>query len=219
MTGSVEMYYSKMAMYEPNYFKANRDAILASSSCGIPSELLQIDNYSYWCVKSTEYGDKSRDYDSKSLITDLEDMRAGNFDRLAMTVADFHAVKKSKKTAGDSNDYVRFERFTDPVYGGRWRLILSNRDSLNAFSIKVYNNDGGYLYTPGAFIDQGDGTWMVESSYTEYDGGDVNIDFISGSASITEVYHAKKDTDVYEWDITYFKDVAIEVHPKKKMVQ
>ena len=198
---------STIALYTPDYYNANVAAIMESSRCGNPAMLLQIDNNSYYCVKACEYNNDSRDYTPAGLIQDLTDLRDGLFTRYVMTVEDYHTLTVTQKTEGDSTDHVRFERFTDPIYGGRWRLILSNRDNVDAFSIKVYNKAGNYLYTPGAFIDQGDGTWMVESNYVQYDGGWVQLDFILGSASITEVYSVPPEVSEMEWFISYFTEV------------
>lgn len=206
---------STISLYTEDYYEANKTDIDSSSRCGNIAELVTIDNYVYVAIKATEYpfdneGNETdyRQYNESSLITDLDDLRAGIFSSYRMIVEEFLQVKNTQRTAGNSNDSVIFQRFTDPVYGGRWRLTLFNRASVDAFSIKVYNNDGAFLYTPGSFIDQGDGTWVVESNYQEYDGGDVNIDFIQGSESITQIYHIDKDLQELEWDINYFTEVV-----------
>jgi len=197
---------STIALYTPEYYEANESAILANSRCGNPVKLIQLDNYTYYSVKACEYDNDLRQYNPTTQIQDLTDLRDGVYKRYAMTVADFHDMTLSQKTAGDSQDHVHFERFEDPTFGGRWRLILSNRDSVDAFSIKVYDKAGNYLYTPGAFIDQGDDTWMVESNYVQYDGGWVQLDFILGSASITEVYSIAPEVYIVDWDIAYYTE-------------
>ena len=199
---------SIISLYTKAYYDANKSAIDATAYVGNIGELVTIGNYTYISIKAT-YGmiprEVTRPLVDTQVQADLDDLRAGNIDQYHMLVEDFLVVREMQLTAGEWYDPYTFERWHDDnLNKERWRLILT-RDGTQALSIQVMNPNGSYWYTPGAFIDQGDGTWLINS----WDGGatvgdeDVYYQFIYGSLPISQILHAPAGVATYNSTIAY----------------
>jgi len=213
---------TELSLYTQSYFNDNEAEIVGASRCGNVAELVEIANYIYVSVKASEYSlvpDDDRDFpvsgdpevpltfeEEQAIVqTDLDDLRVGTFHRYAMNVGQFSRVKNMQLTAGEWYDPYTFERWWDTgLAKERWRLILT-REGTQALSIQVMTDAGAYWYTPGAFIDQGDGTWLINSwdGAGDTTGQQVNYQFIYGSAPISQILQVPGTTNSFESHISY----------------
>lgn len=96
----------------------------------------------------------------------------------------------------EDQDRFTFTRYQDP-WGSRWLLELF-REDVNALSIAIYDAQGNYLYTTGALIDTGNGSWYTECPAGQADPipEDVYFKWLLGSANISslEVYKGSETT-------------------------
>ena len=201
--------HTTVSLYTEEYYNTNKAEIDNASYCGNIVEMIEISNYIYVSIKATQYtvlDDDFRtipaDMNEAIIQSDLTSLRAGTFNRYEMIVEQYLQVKEMQLADGDQYDPYTFERWHDGTRG-RWRLILT-RENTNALSIKVLNDNGGYWYTPGAFINQGDGTWLINSWVADDSTNkQVNYVFISGAAEISQTLQIPGTVDSFDSHIAY----------------
>ena len=84
-------------------------------------------------------------------------------------------------------DSFTFTRLKDQ-WGYRWKMNL-HRESVNALALAIYDENGLYLYTTGALLDDGNGGWFTECPAGQADAtpSDVHFRWLLGSAHISEL--------------------------------
>lgn len=200
---------SRISLYTADYYQSNQPAIDATATVGNIGELVTIGNYTYVSIKTGNFGSPDRQI-ARPLVeadmqTDLNDLRAGVINCYVMEVQDFIQVRETQLTEGEWYNPYTFTRWLDEnLQKYRWTLTLI-RENTDALSVSVLNPDGSFWYTAGAFIDQGDGTWTINS----WDGGatvvneEVSYEFIFGSLPITQHLIIPADIDELESNIAY----------------
>lgn len=97
----------------------------------------------------------------------------------------------------DQDPFV-FTRYEDQ-WGFRWRMDLT-RESANNLALYIQDSDGNYLYTTGALIDNGDGTFYTECPAGQADPTpeDVYFHWILGSGRISSDFKYAGSEDALE---------------------
>jgi len=215
---------SRISLYTESFYLSHKDEIDQSSSVGNVAELVEIANYIYVSIKGTEWSlddsdsrDVPEDMDEATIQYDLAEMNAGVFNRYSMTVADFLILKNMQLTAGEWYDPYTFERYYDGALGKeRWR-IKPVREGTAVLSIEVFKEDGTHWYSPGSFLDQGGGVWLINSWDGEPDaaGRPVSFAFIYGSMQISQVFTIPGDVDRFEAMTSLGSDTPTAAAPSK----
>lgn len=86
---------------------------------------------------------------------------------------------------GEDVDPFKFTRFLG-AWGWQWRMDLT-RSSANNLALYIQDSNGNYLYTTGALIDNGDGTYYAECPAGQADATpeDVYFHWILGAGRIS----------------------------------
>lgn len=203
---------SEISLYTQDFYTAHKVDIDQSSAVGNVAELVEIDNYIYILVKEATWSESESDtrlmpdeISEEHIQADLLDLNAGVFNRYVMTVNQYLSRENIQLTPGEWYDPYEFERYFDETLGKyRWRLILT-RDGTAALSIEVLNADSSYWYSPGSFLDQGGGKWLINSWDGEPDaaGREIYFAFIYGSERISQVFTVPADVNYFKAVIAY----------------
>jgi len=93
--------------------------------------------------------------------------------------------RQSYVLTGEDEDQFTFTRYQDQ-WGYRWRMDLVKQDITN-LALYIQNSQGGYLYTTGALLDNGNGGWYTECPAGQADPTpeDVYFHWILGAGRIS----------------------------------
>ena len=108
--------------------------------------------------------------------------------------------------AGEDNRNFIFKRYNDQ-WGWRWKMTLVSDDVTN-LALYIQNSSGGYLYTTGALIDNGDGTWYTECPAGQADATpeDVYFHWILGAGRISSDFLYAGTEDELEGVVKFDSD-------------
>ena len=104
---------------------------------------------------------------------------------LPPTVAERYPDYRRPFTLQIERTFITDDGFPQIPHG--WKVTMLSEDPLRditARAIGIYNDSGGYLYTTGAFIDDGTGTYFTECPVGQRTADEVQINFklLLGSA-------------------------------------